>query len=176
MSQSAAKRVLTELRNFAASGNDSVFVEALAPTSHDNVLELAAILSGRALPKSTGYTGGRWRLAIAVPIGYPNVPPRLRFVTKVCHANVSWDTGAICLDLLRQRWTPVLGLVAALECVGRLLADAATDSPLGLEVAALERNGDLVAKRALVTYWCAEERWEGDLDDIEPCPQPHHFS
>jgi len=68
------------------------------------------------------------------------------------------------MDLLGERWTPALGVVGALECVGRLLGEPGTDSPLGLEVASLLREGDTVGCRGLVGYWCAEERFEGALE------------
>ncbi|KAI1006882.1 hypothetical protein K3495_g1343 [Podosphaera aphanis] len=159
----ATKRLLTELSIFHTT--PSIFIDALAP-SPENLLQLSAILSGRSLPPETGYAHGRWLLRISIPPSYPIQPPRIHFVTKICHANVDWDTGELCLDVLQERWTPVLGVVGALECVGRLLAEAGTDSPLGIEVAALERDGDMVGKRSLVGFWCSEERWEGGLEEI----------
>lgn len=68
------------------------------------------------------------------------------------------------MDVLKERWTPILGVVGALECVGRLLAEGATESPLGIEVASLERTGDMIGKRSLVEFWCDEERWDGGLE------------
>ena len=50
----------------------------------------------------------------------------------------------MCLDVLKENWTPVLGVVGALESVGRLLGEPGTDSPLGVEVAGLLREGDVV--------------------------------
>lgn len=55
-------------------------------------------------------------------------------------------------------------MVGALECVGRLLGEPGTDSPLGVEVSSLLRAGDGVGARALVGYWCGEERFEGDIE------------
>lgn len=165
----AAKRILTELTQFNLSFRDSStgpsrYIECLAPSSSDNVLRLSSILTGRSLPPETGYANGRWLLSIDIPENYPNVPPKIQFITKICHPNIKWESGEICLDVLQDRWTPVLGVVGALECVGRLLAEGATDSPLGIEVAALERMGDMIGKRSLVGFWCEEERWNGDLD------------
>ena len=70
------------------------------------------------------------------------------------------------MDLLGKEWTPVLGIVGALEAVGRLLGEGGVDSPLNVEVAALERQGDRVGTRSLVGWWTGEERFEGELDDI----------
>ncbi|PBP22884.1 ubiquitin-conjugating enzyme E2 [Diplocarpon rosae] len=161
------KRLLTELSAFAATPPSShPFIASLSP-SPSSMLFLRAILVGAALPPSSGYTTGRWLVNIAIPASYPLHAPTITFVTKICHPNVQWETGEICLDLLGSNWTPVLGVVGALEAVGRLLGEPGTDSPLGIEAAALLREGDWVGSRALVGYWCGEERWEGGLEWVE---------
>lgn len=38
---------------------------------------------------------------ISVPEGYPFHPLQMRFITKVYHPNVSSQSGAICLDILK---------------------------------------------------------------------------
>lgn len=78
---------------------------------------------------------------------------------------MDFKTGEICLDLLKEEWTPVLGIVGALEAVGRLLGEPGLDSPLNVEVAALGRQGDAVGVRGLVGYWSSEERFEGVLEE-----------
>jgi peroxin-4 len=79
---------------------------------------------------------------------------------------VKWETGEICLDVLKENWTPVLGVVGALEAVGTLLGEPGVDSPLGVEVANLLRNGDMIGARSLVGYWCGEERFDGVLEEV----------
>ena len=37
---------------------------------------------------------------------YPNQPPAINFVTKVFHPNV-YNDGKICLDILKENWSPV---------------------------------------------------------------------
>jgi len=100
-----------------------------------------------------------------VPPTYPNQPPDIRFVNKVCHPNVGWNTGEICLDVLKDNWRPVIGIKGAVESVVRLLAEPGVDSPLGIEVAALLRQGDSIGARGLVGYWCGEERYEGSIGE-----------
>jgi peroxin-4 len=93
--------------------------------------------------------------------------PKITFLTKVCHANIAWKTGEVCLDVLGERWTPILGIVGALEAVVRLLGEPGTDSPLNVDVAALVRGGDWLGARALVGFYCGEERYEGGLEELE---------
>lgn len=80
---------------------------------------------------------------------------------------MKFETGEICLDVLKENWTPILGVVGSLEAVARLLGEPGLDSPLNLEVAALERGGDVVGARGLVGFYCSEERWEGGLEEGE---------
>jgi peroxin-4 len=58
----------------------------------------------------------------------------------------------------------VLGIVGALEAIGRLLGEPGLDSPLNVSVAALGREGDAVGVRGLVGFYCGEERFEGELE------------
>jgi len=78
---------------------------------------------------------------------------------------VKWETGEICLDVLGERWTPVLGVVGALESIGRLLGEPGVDSPLNVDVAALIRGGDWIGARGLVGFWSEEERFDGELEE-----------
>ena len=83
---------------------------------------------------------------------YPFVPPKMKFKTKVwcawhCHSadavqgwaepchgrrrhpNISSATGAICLDILKDEWSPALTLKTALLSLQALLASPAPDDP-----------------------------------------------
>lgn len=78
---------------------------------------------------------------------------------------MAWNTGEICLDILKDNWRPVIGIKGAVESVVRLLSEPGVDSPLGIEVAALLRQGDSIGARGLVGYWCGEERYEGPIGE-----------
>lgn len=58
-----------------------------------------------------------------------------RFVTKVWHPNVSSQTGAICLDVLKDAWTPAMTLISLLLSVRALLAAAEPTDPQDAQVA-----------------------------------------
>jgi peroxin-4 len=162
-SRTPTKRILAELSAYASTPSTSI--TSLAPISHSNILSLRAVLSGSSLPASSGYQHGRFLLSIVVPPNYPLSPPAITFVTRVCHPNVKFETGEICLDVLGENWTPILGVVGALESVARLLGEPGTDSPLNVDAAALLRDGDRVGARGLVGFYCAEERFEGEVGD-----------
>ena len=98
--------------------------------------------------------GGRWELSLSIPPTYPNTPPTIHFATPICHPNISFTTGEICLDLLKTTWTPAYGIVSTLEAVQQLLsAGGEPDSPLNIDLAKLIRDGDLVGAEGLVRFY-----------------------
>lgn len=105
-------------------------------------------------PQSDDRSGGQWDLTISIPPSYPNAPPEIRFKTPVCHPNVNFKTGEICLDLLKSSWTPAYGIVSTLEAVQQLLsAGGEPDSPLNIDLAVMLREGDLVGAEAMVRFY-----------------------
>jgi ubiquitin-conjugating enzyme (huntingtin interacting protein 2) len=78
----------------------------------DNIKHLKASIKG---PVDTPYQGGVFAVDIVVPDTYPFEPPKMRFMTKVWHPNISSQTGAICLDILKDQWSPAL-TIKVREC------------------------------------------------------------
>ena len=60
---------------------------------------------------------------------YPFVPPIMRFRSRVWHPNVSSANGAICLDILKDQWSPALTLKTALLSLQALLASPEPNDP-----------------------------------------------
>lgn len=53
----------------------------------------------------------------------------MRFITKCWHPNISSDSGAICLDILKTEWSPALTIRTALISLQALLSAAEPDDP-----------------------------------------------
>ena len=58
-------------------------------------------------PSDSPYSGGVFFLAIHFPTDYPFKPPKVNFTTRIYHPNIN-SNGSICLDILRDQWSPAL--------------------------------------------------------------------
>ena len=108
------------------------------------------------------YVEGRWLLSIDIPPTYPLASPRMTFRTQIVHANVALKDGEICLDLLKDAWTPAYSVLECVRAVRMLLSCPGIDSPLNVDIAALIRTGDTLAARRLTEYWCTQEKGRYD--------------
>ncbi|KJA16294.1 hypothetical protein HYPSUDRAFT_147916 [Hypholoma sublateritium FD-334 SS-4] len=86
-------------------------------------------------PEGTPYEGGLFEVDIVIPESYPFQPVKMKFITKVYHPNVSSASGAICLDILKDAWSPVLTLKSTLISLQSLLCSPEPNDPQDAEVA-----------------------------------------
>lgn len=60
--------------------------------------------------------------------------PKVRFLTKIYHPNID-KLGRICLDILKDKWSPALQIRTVLLSVQALLSAPNPDDPLANDVA-----------------------------------------
>ncbi|PNY13774.1 ubiquitin-conjugating enzyme E2 10-like protein [Trifolium pratense] len=85
-------------------------------------------------PPDSPYTGGVFLVTIHFPPDYPFKPPKVAFRTKVFHPNIN-SNGSICLDILKEQWSPALTISKVLLSICSLLTDPNPDDPLVPEIA-----------------------------------------
>ncbi|KAG1356432.1 hypothetical protein G6F62_002090 [Rhizopus arrhizus] len=61
-------------------------------------------------------------------------PPKVRFLTKIYHPNID-KLGRICLDILKDKWSPALQIRTVLLSIQALLSAPNPDDPLANDVA-----------------------------------------
>lgn len=182
--QTTIKRLLHELQSYESEPSEALL--HLGPVEDNELTHWRAVLRGVSgtayegmlvsflccsflpagfphLPSSanTSLPGGLWALDIQIPPTYPHSPPTIKFLTPICHPNVHFKTGEICLDLLKTSWSPVYTIAETLNAIQQLLTSAEPDSPLNIDVAQLFRQGDMVGAEALIRFYTETERWEG---------------
>ena len=111
-------------------------------------------------PSKSPYENGLFYLDIDFPADYPYKPPRVRFTTRIYHPNIN-SGGGICLDILKEQWSPALTISKVLLSICSLLCDPNPDDPLVPSIADLyKRNKEeyLIAARAwTLQYACGHD-------------------
>ncbi|CAG8568450.1 14144_t:CDS:2 [Ambispora leptoticha] len=92
----------------------------------DNLYEWVSTIVG---PAESPYATGIFFLDITFPQDYPFKPPKVIFRTRIYHCNIN-STGAICLDILKDNWSPALTISKVLLSICSLLTDANPHDPL----------------------------------------------
>ncbi|KAI9295204.1 ubiquitin-conjugating enzyme [Neoconidiobolus thromboides FSU 785] len=104
----------------------------ITATPHeDNIRYFDVIIVG---PRQSPFEDGVFKLELFLPEGYPMAPPKVRFLTKIYHPNID-KLGRICLDILKDRWSPALQIRTVLLSIQALLSAPNPDDPLANDVA-----------------------------------------
>lgn len=85
-------------------------------------------------PEGTSYEGGMFEAELYLPEEYPMVPPKVLFKTKIFHPNID-KLGRICLDILKDKWSPALQIRAVLLSISALMSAPNLEDPLDEEIA-----------------------------------------
>ena len=91
----------------------------------------------------------------------------MKFLTKVWHPNISSQTGAICLDILKDQWSPALTIKTALLSLQALLCAPEPDDPQDAQVAQMYQRDPEQFKQT-ATFWTETyARPPGDESDSQ---------
>lgn len=102
-------------------------------------------------PDDSPYAGGVYFLNINFPTDYPFKPPKVTFTTRIYHPNIN-SNGSICLDILKDQWSPALTISKVLLSISSLLTDPNPDDPLVPEIAHIYKT-DIPRYEATAREW-----------------------
>eukprot|EP01103_Thecamoeba_quadrilineata_P007707 TRINITY_DN17550_c0_g1_i1.p1 TRINITY_DN17550_c0_g1~~TRINITY_DN17550_c0_g1_i1.p1 ORF type:complete len:167 (+),score=31.19 TRINITY_DN17550_c0_g1_i1:24-524(+) len=110
----------------------------------DNIFEWEIVIMG---PTDTLFDGGIFKARLSFPHEYPNLPPKMKFVSEIWHPNV-FKTGEVCISILHppgddkygyekasERWNPIHTVETILISVISMLSDPNDESPANLDAA-----------------------------------------
>ncbi|CAG8620452.1 16273_t:CDS:2 [Acaulospora morrowiae] len=157
---SSAKRIQKELAEISLDPP----CNCSAGPKGDNLYEWVSTITG---PAGSPYDGGIFFLDITFPQDYPFKPPKIVYRTRIYHCNIN-SSGQICLDILKDNWSPALTISKVLLSICSLLTDANPHDPLVGSIAHQylhnREEHDRVAKE-----WT--KRYEATRLDLSAIPQ-----
>lgn len=106
------------------------------PINKADMYEWQASLIG---PYGTPYEGGFFNLKIVIPKEYPFKAPKISFSTPIYHCNID-EAGNICLDILKDQWSPALNIGKTLLSISSLLNEPNPNDPLRPDLAHLYKT------------------------------------
>ncbi|XP_022343054.1 ubiquitin-conjugating enzyme E2 C-like [Crassostrea virginica] len=141
---SVSKRLQQELMTLLTKGDPGVS----AFPDGDNLFKWIATLTG---PQGTVYEGLTYKLTLEFPSGYPYQAPTVKFDSPCYHPNVD-QSGNICLDILKEKWSALYDVRTILLSIQSLLGEPNNDSPLNGDAAALWPNQEAYKTVLLEKY------------------------
>ncbi|EGN96147.1 hypothetical protein SERLA73DRAFT_185736 [Serpula lacrymans var. lacrymans S7.3] len=143
---SVTKRLSNELMTLMMSSSPGI---SAFPKSDANLFEWIGTIEG---PAGTIYAGLAFRIAISFPPNYPYVAPSIKFDTPCYHPNVDITSGAICLDILQDKWSAVYSVQTILISLQSLLGEPNNQSPLNADAAGLWKSPDAFKDQLMKHY------------------------
>ncbi len=149
MSTKARRRLLQDLKKI----QKEPVVGINASPRATSILTWDAFIIG---PEDTYYHQGVFKLLLEFDETYPQKAPKVSFITKIFHPNV-YETGALCLDIIQNRWSPSYDVQSILTSVQSLLNDPNPNSPANAEAARLYKDNRPEYARRIRE--CVENSW-----------------
>lgn len=114
---------------------ESDYDTAVEKSLHD-MYNFSVFLRG---PRDTPYSGGMWKVRFSISGEYPFKAPKVTFETNIYHPNIN-SNGAVCLDILKDQWTPALCFTQLIMSISALLCVPNPNDPLAADIGELCKN------------------------------------
>lgn len=152
----AQKRLMKDLNTLKNNNEKTIFARPL----DDDFFTWVAIILG---PEDTPYEDGTFSLVLMFDETYPQKPPNIKFISEMFHPNI-YTNGELCLDMLKNRWSPSYDILGILISIQSLLNDPNVLSPANVTAADLYQS-DLKSYNDKV-YRTVEKSWM-DVDQMK---------
>merc|ERR1711939_470604 len=126
-SSALPKRIIKETERLVADSPPGIS----AVPHDDNLRYFDVVIQG---PHESPFEGGVFKLELFLPEDYPMSAPQVRFLTRIYHPNID-RLGRICLDILKDKWSPALQIRTVLLSIQALLSAPNPDDPLANDIA-----------------------------------------
>jgi ubiquitin-protein ligase len=139
------KRLKSEIKELTTSPPTNC---SAGPINENNLFQWQGTIMG---PEGSPYEGGVFYLRIDFTNDYPFKPPKCMFLTKIYHCNIN-SSGAICLDILKDQWSPALTISKVLLSICSLMDEPNPNDPLVPEIAHLYKTNKTEHNRLAKQY------------------------
>jgi ubiquitin-protein ligase len=141
------------MNNFTNSPRVNKDIQDINSYGHENGITIIQIEQNKFIasiegPCGSPYTNRKFNFSIKLD-DYPMKPPIIRAINKIYHPNiissenlpeVERPFGAICMNILKNDWSPVNKLRLVLLAIKELLANPNPEDPMEPEIAELYVN------------------------------------
>ncbi len=141
----AQKRLVKEMAKVQAAAEESGVSASLV---ENDVLRWQVVMQG---PADSPYAGGLFFIDMTFPADFPFKPPKVKFSTKIYHANIT-DKGEACLSIIKDDWSPMVSVLQVIAAIRTLLLEPIVDSPQMPDIAALYKD-DKPRHDAIAAEW-----------------------
>ena len=150
-------KIQTELKDLKLDTDSACKLDSVGNSTNQLIGQIVG-------PTGTPYEGGTYQLSFDIPTDYPFSPPKVKFITKVWHPNVSSVTGAICLDVLKDNWSSTLTLQSVMLSVQALMSAPEPDKPQDAGVVASQYKHYREKFKQIAQYWAHKYAGASTLD------------
>ena len=129
MSSLKIKRLAGDLKNLKKKPIEGIIA---GPIDENDLTKWKGRVEGA---KGTPFEGGYFHFKIDIPENYPFEPPEVKMITKVYHPNINYESGNICVNILKKdNWTSTNSIQSVLLSLQGLLTNPNTKDPLMGEI------------------------------------------
>ncbi|KAF4354331.1 hypothetical protein F8388_022993 [Cannabis sativa] len=128
-----------------------------ASPSEENMRYFNVMILG---PSQSPYEGGVFKLELFLPEEYPMAPPKVKicfilfaFSQKYIILTLTRQLGRICLDILKDKWSPALQIRTVLLSIQALLSAPNPDDPLSENIAKHWKTNETEAVETGIFLW-----------------------